>query len=85
MLPIAIIVGGVVLVYVVSGSRSVKLPAMTPGRKREILDGRYEEAARSSRIQVVASSKVSYGPLSEAEREKYSATRERIEQLRKAA
>lgn len=85
MLPIIIIVALFVVLYMVSGSRTVKLPAMTPDRRRDILDFRYEEAARSSRIQAVASSEVSYGPLSEAQRETYAATRERMEQFRKAA
>lgn len=85
MLPIVIVVAALVFLYVLSGPGSVKLPAMNARRRREILDSRYEEAARSSRIQGVASKKVAYGPLSEVERQTFAATHERLEQLRKAA
>ncbi|MFN7971333.1 MAG: hypothetical protein U0166_03135 [Acidobacteriota bacterium] len=87
MLPFLIILGVLLgVAYVVSSSRRVKLPAMTECRSLEVVGRRRdEEALRSDRVQAVAASKVRYGTLTVAQEETFSTTRERIEELRKAA
>ena len=85
-MPIIILVAVLfVLMWAVSRQGSVKLPALSEERKREILDRRYEEAVRIDRTQSRAGAQALYGDLSDAQVETYLETRARMEELKKAA
>ena len=86
MVPIGLVIALFVVVMVASSGRSVQLPGLSEKRKREMVEQRRcEEAARAEVVQLAASRPARYGDLSAEQEQSYLDTRQKLEELRKAA